>query len=320
MIKSNFPTLNEFFRSLMNTNSEFKKWYSIAGMSIQVEADIPFTDNTFDKKFKKFEIDAPGKDLIRIRHIFSIIPPVIDESWQIVYKKLPWAIYKKDKFWIYLGISAEDHTSDLWTMGIFNESSSEAIICHPDKNQFTHGKNISLTFYPSDQIILARILADRQSFYVHAAGMILHGKGVLFVGHSGAGKSTTVTMLKDDGEILCDDRVIIRHWPEGFRIHGTWSHGDVPEVSNSSAELHAIFFIEQSTKNCVEPIDDRKEINRMLPFYIVKPLVTADWWEKSLDLVAQISREVPVYRLKLDTSGKVKEVLKEFLCGESSDL
>ena len=54
----------------------------------------------------------------------------------------------------------------------------------------------------------------------------------------------------------------------------------------------------------------------MLPFYIVKPLVTADWWEKMLDLIENIVREVPVYRLKLDKSGKVKTVLKEFLCKE----
>ena len=148
--------------------------------------------------------------------------------------------------------------------------------------------------------------------------MILYGKGVLFVGHSEAGKSTTVSMLKNEGEILCDDRIIVRRWPDGFRIHGTWSHGDVPEVSNSSARLHAIFFLEQSSENCLEPIQDRREINRMLPFYVIQPLVTADWWEKTLDLTQQISREVPVYRLKLDTSGKIKEILKVFLCQESA--
>jgi hypothetical protein len=300
----------------MNATPEHSRCYSLAQISVQIESDLPFTDNTFDEKFKKFQIDTLGKDLVRIRHDFSIIPPMIDDSWQLVYKKNPWAIYKKGAFWIYLGILGDAHSSDLWTLGIFNESHTKGLICHTDSSQFLQGKNHSLALYPTDQIILARVLADRQAFYIHAAGMILYGKGVLFVGHSEAGKSTTVSMLKDEGEILCDDRIIVRRWPEGFRIHGTWSHGDVPEVSNSSAPLSAIFFLEKSPENCLEPIEDRREINRMLPFYVIQPLVTADWWVKTLDLIQQISREVPVYRLKLDTSGKMKDILKAFLCQE----
>ena len=181
-----------------------------------------------------------------------ITPPIIDDSWQLIYKKNPWAIYKRDKFWIYLGILGEDHSSNLWTIGIFNESHTEGLICHPNKSQFLKGNNHSLALFPTDQIILARVLADRKAVYIHAAGMILYGKGVLFVGHSEAGKSTTMSMLKDEGEILCDDRIIVRRWPEGFRIHGTWSHGDVPEVSNSTARLHAIFLLEKSTGKLYE--------------------------------------------------------------------
>jgi hypothetical protein len=140
----------------------------------------------------------------------------------------------------------------------------------------------------------------------------------LFVGHSEAGKSTTVTMLRDQGEILCDDRIIVRRWQDGFKIHGTWSHGDVPDVSNSCAPLNAIFLLEKAGTNEILPIEDRKEIIRMLPFYVVKPLVTAEWWKKTLDLMEKISREVPVYRLRLDKSGEVRGILKTFLCGTAN--
>ena len=75
------------------------------------------------------------------------------------------------------------------------------------------------------------------------------GQGLLFVGHSEAGKSTTVKMLQGKAEILCDDRNIVRRWPEGFRVHGTWSHGEVPLVSAASAPLSAIFFLHKSKQN-----------------------------------------------------------------------
>lgn len=76
-------------------------------------------------------------------------------------------------------------------------------------------------------------------------------------------------MLKGEGEILCDDRIIVRRWPDGVKIHGTWSHGDIPDVSNSSAPLRAIFFLEKSQENAIEPIDKHAVI-RMLPLYVSK--------------------------------------------------
>ncbi len=291
----------------------YNRYYSIAGLTLNLESDSAITDETFNTKFKKFQVDLPTADIITIRHIFSMCTPLIDDSWHLVYKKEPWAIYQKDNCWIYLGISGDEKRPDFWTAGIFDESHSRGIIYHRDNTSFLNGNNQSLTLFPTDQILLARVLADRQACYVHAAGMILHGQGILFVGHSEAGKSTTVSMLKDEGEILCDDRIIVRHWPYGFKIHGTWSHGDIPDVSNSSAPLRAIFFLEQSQENSIEPLD-KKAVIRMLPFYVIKPLVTADWWEKILDLVHLISQEVPVYRLKLDRSGKVRDLLDEFLC------
>jgi hypothetical protein len=316
MSNGNFSMLISSFLSLMDTEPLYSRCYSIARISVKVESDIPITEDTFDKKFLKFQTDSPGEDCIRLRYHFSLIPPVIDDSWHLVYKKDPWEIYKKDTFWVYLGIAGEAGASTIWTIGVFDESFTRGLICFPDASRFLKGNNNSLTLYPTDQIILAQVLPDRYAFYVHAAGMILYGKGVLFVGHSEAGKSTTVTMLKDEGEILCDDRIILRRWPDGFRIHGTWSHGTVPAVSNSSAPLQAIFFLEKSGENSLVPVVDRKEINRMLPFYLVRPMVTAEWWEKALGLIEEVAREVPVFRLRLDTSGNVRGVLKKYLVPE----
>jgi hypothetical protein len=45
--------------------------------------------------------------------------------------------------------------------------------------------------------------------------------------------------------------------------------------------------------------------------YVIKPLVTADWWEKTLALAEKIAEEVPAYRLRFDKSGGVVDVLKQ---------
>jgi len=125
-----------------------------------------------------------------------------------------------------------------------------------------------------------------------------------------------LSMMKDKAEILCDDRMIVRRWEDGFKIHGTWSHGDVPEVSARSAPLRAIMFLEQASDNHLMLLDDNREIIRRLLACLIKPLVTADWWEKMLTLVGRITREVPCYILRFDKSGKVVDLLEQEFGGD----
>ena len=159
-------------------------------------------------------------------------------------------------------------------------------------------------------VLLARVMAERQGCYLHASGIIVDGKGLLFVGHSEAGKSTMLKMLRGHGEILCDDRIIVRRWPEGFRIHGTWSHGELPDVSPADASLHAIMFLEKASENELIPVEDTKAKLGNVLSCVIKPLMTADWWEKTLAIAGKIAAEVPAYRLRFNTSGEVVKLLK----------
>ena len=141
----------------------------------------------------------------------------------------------------------------------------------------------------------------------------LNEQGLLFVGHSEAGKSTIVTMLARRGgvtpplqvEILCDDRNVVRRWPDGWRVHGTWSHGDVADVSCASAPLRAILFLQQDTRNEITPLTDRKEIWKRLLATLIKSMVTAEWWQKEMSVLEQIVNEVPCYVMRFDKSGAI---------------
>jgi hypothetical protein len=116
-------------------------------------------------------------------------------------------------------------------------------------------------------------------------------------------------MLQGKAEILCDDRIIVRQRPEGLRMYGTWSHGDVAEVSPNSAPFKALLFLEQSKQNRIIPIKDKQENFKNLLPYLIKPLETRDWWERMLLLVQRIANEVPCYLLQFDRSGGVVELL-----------
>jgi hypothetical protein len=177
---------------------------------------------------------------------------------------------------------------------------------------FRNGVFHSLTGMPTDQIFLVPALADREGCFLHAAGAIMNGKGLVFAGQAGAGKSTTVKMLRSRSEILCDDRIVIRRDRRGFRVYGTWDHGEVPLVSPSNAPLRAIFFLQQAKENRIVPLVDPQIILSKLLARIVKPTAIENWWDKILPLVEAMIREVPCYDLQFDLSGQVVPLLEGF--------
>ena len=301
-----------------NFQRNHRRYFRIADITILVESDLPITDNTFHPKFKLFEVDGPGRDNIYIRHHFNL-PNLEDRDFgKEIYRKIPWAIYKKDYSWVYLGILPKQNDKSLHRLAVFNQDHTRVRIYNIKDDLFLKGNASSLTLFPSDQLLLARILAARNGCYLHACGVNFEGRGLIFVGRSEAGKSTMATILKEKAEILCDERMIIRRKPEGFKIYGNWSHGEVPDVSASSAPLVSIMFLEKASENRLIHLEGKKEITRRILACLIRPFVTVDWWEKTLALVDEIAQEIPCYVLRFDKSGKVAILLeKKFNIGRS---
>jgi len=299
---------NKFKENWRNNN---RRYYRIADITIQVESDLPINNGTFHSKFKHFEASEQGKDTISIRHHFSLPDLNGRDLGKEFYRRPPWAVYRKGDSWVYLGISPTRGDKRLHRVVVFNCDHTRARIYNDKEKTFLKGNLHSLTLFASDQILLGRILADREGCYLHSCGVNFKGKGLLFAGHSEAGKSTMATMLKGKAEILCDDRIIIRNQPQGFKIYGTWSHGDVPDISANSAPLKAIMFLEKADENRLILLKDKKEITKKILACLIKPLVTADWWDKTLSLIEKISARVPCYVLKFDKSGKAVDLLRE---------
>lgn len=290
----------------------YRRYFQIAGITIRLESDLPFKATTFSPKFEAFETSSPGEDTILIRHHFTLPDLTKRDLGKEVYRKAPWAIYEKDGSWIYLGIYPPPRDQVVHRFVEFDRDHSHGEIYNENDKVFSMGGHHALTLFPSDQILLARILPDRDGFYLHSSGVVLDGQGLLFVGHSGAGKSTMIKMLKGRAEILCDDRMIVRRWPDGFKIHGTWSHGEVPEVSSASAPLRAVFFLEKDPENRLTLLKDRKEVFTELTTCLIKPFITSGWINRVLDLIEEIPDRIPCFRLGFNKGGQVVELLERF--------
>jgi hypothetical protein len=173
----------------------------------------------------------------------------------------------------------------LHRVATFNADHTRARIYNDDVrgDSWRKGDLHSLTMFPSDQILIARLLADRRGCYLHSAA---EGQSLPRARYGGGGE---------------------------WRVYGTWSHSDVQLVSANDAPLRAICFIEQANENTITPLTDRKEITRRLLACVIKPFVTADWWEKTLDLIGEIGNEAPCYVMRFDQSGEIAGEIKKFI-------
>jgi hypothetical protein len=74
-----------------------------------------------------------------------------------------------------------------------------------------------------------------------------------------------------------------------------------------------VFFLRQAAVNRVDRIMDPQAILRDFLPRLVRPLVSADWWERTLELAERIVRDVPFYDLSFDKSGAIVGVLEDLL-------
>jgi MoaA/NifB/PqqE/SkfB family radical SAM enzyme len=307
-----------------NWKENHRRYYKIADITLQIDSDLPILDSTFSTAVNKFQVSKPGDDLVKIEHHFSL-PDLSDKNLgKEIYRKAPWAIYRDTNSWYYLGISSIMGDDSLYRIAHFDQNHTKGQIYHMDGDDFSVGNWNSLLMFTTDQILLTQLLSDRDGFYLHSAGVIINGKGILFVGHSEAGKSTTTKMLMDAGkvgkskttmqiEILCDDRNILRRRNNGWYVYGTWSHGDISDVSPSSAPLHAICFIQQAEDNIIIPLHNKKDINSRLMSHVIKSFTTADWWQKTINHIEKCTREVPFYMMRFDKTGAIIQEIERIL-------
>jgi hypothetical protein len=151
--------------------------------------------------------------------------------------------------------------------------------------------------YPLDELIVGNLLARGRGVELHGCGIIgPDGRGRLFVGQSGAGKTTTARLWlanRDGIEIVSDDRVILREGGGEWRMYGTPWHGEAELASPSSAPLAAIYLLQQAPATRVVDISRATAAARLFGctfplFYDGRALAF------TVDCIGRITGDVPV--------------------------
>jgi hypothetical protein len=152
------------------------------------------------------------------------------------------------------------------------------------------------------------LLAQGRGLMAHACGIDDGGRGYLFAGNSGHGKTTTAWLWRDQATILNDDRIVLR-WREGrFWMYGTPWHGDYTGVSPRGVPLEKIFFLRHAGQNQARRVEGVTAASMLLT-RCFPPLWDAAGMEFTLEFCAQLAGKVPCYELGfLPAEGAVEYV------------
>ena len=182
--------------------------------------------------------------------------------------------------------------------------------------------------YPLDELLITHYLSIEESG--RARGVELHGCGMvrqggasfLFVGHSGAGKSTTARLWSRHMpvEVLSDDRIIVRPKmevggqecpPHTFVMYGTPWHGEAAFAAPRHAPLQRIFLLEHGTGNGIQRLSKSAAVGELLARSFV-PFYQPRFVDPVLALLEDLVESVPCYRFHFVPDRSAVECIHEF--------
>ena len=170
---------------------------------------------------------------------------------------------------------------------------------------------IYLFEHPLDQLALVNYLAQGRGALLHSSGLICENRGWLFVGMSGAGKSTMAKIWQAaGGKILGDDRIILRRRNGLLHIYGTPWPGELGISSPDNAPLKNIFFLEKSSQNVIRPLSPMEAVTRLVACSF-PPLYNKKDMEFILDFFSQVIVDIPCYELGFVPEAGVIDFLRE---------
>lgn len=166
--------------------------------------------------------------------------------------------------------------------------------------------------YPIDELVMMHRLALGEGVEVHALGLADEdGSGYLFLGHSGAGKSTTARlwMAQPGAKLLSDDRIILRKQGNTFWMYGTPWHGDAGVSSQGRVALSAVFLLEQAQNNQLLPMAPAQAAAELFARSFV-PHYLRDGIHFSLNFLEELTRSIPCSVFRFAATGSAVEAIR----------
>jgi energy-coupling factor transporter ATP-binding protein EcfA2 len=178
--------------------------------------------------------------------------------------------------------------------------------------------------YPLDELLIMHRLTQERAIELHGVGIVgPNGATNLFVGHSGAGKSTTARLWTSlhKVEILSDDRIIVRERParelqpgddpRQIFMYGTPWHGEGCFALPQRAPLQRIFVLEHGHGNVLTRLTRSQMVGELFARAFV-PFHRHEYIDNALSFLERVADSVPCYRYSFEPDERAVQKVLQF--------
>lgn len=190
-----------------------------------------------------FTLTAENNGMLSPEGVAQLTPLFVDSSDEDMPRI---EVYRQDDQWLFriAMVANAPVCCELWCSSDFRQ----ARLCFASSE-----RNVRFCFDNAMMLLFAFRTAALRTLEMHAAVVVKDGRGFLFLGKSGTGKSTHARQWLqafDDAWLLNDDNPILRVMDNGeVRVFGSPWSGKTPCYKNESAPVEAIVKLSQAPKN-----------------------------------------------------------------------
>jgi hypothetical protein len=319
--------------ALGETQTPHRSAFCVGGVSVEVAGSRCGTDVTLLPGLEAFRIEMRVPDISIQVECVPELP--IAPARQLFDSGCTWRLYEGESgfrfdFYAaafgrlpYKNLVIDDHFSRARLQ--MNEYASTAYSLLP-------------LDYPLDELLIMHRLTQEKAIELHGCGIVgPHGSSNLFVGHSGAGKSTTTRLwaAHHDVQILSDDRIIVREHrvrdearDENIRddelgenqlrkdatqifMYGTPWHGEAAFALPDRAPLQRIFILEHGCGNVITRLSRSQTVAELFARSFV-PFHRHEYVDSALRFLERVADSVPCYRYAFEPDQRAVDRILNF--------
>ena len=268
----------------------------IADITIALIGDGPELKLHVEGPTKQFLIDPADPD-VSVRAAWGDLS-VENGRGKIFDSGGPWQLYHHDGAYRFRFTSSAVGPFP-YKVACFNPGFTNGEI-YLNRHYLNRGRPLYPLEYPLDELLMLNLLAKGLGVEVHACGIVDdQGNGHLFLGQSGAGKTTMARLWQNiEGvQILSDDRIILRQMGTDIWMYGTPWHGEAELACPAQVRLARVYFLRHGQKNELVRQREAEAAARIFacsfpPFYNPEAL------EFTLGFLEEVIEAIPCYELR----------------------
>lgn len=275
---------------------------NLADVIIAFSSDKKINEARKQKRFKRVVTDR-RPDVI-IEDVYSLPRGAGVTNTDLVFDAPHWSYHNKNGYKIFVSKASIPGPK---VTALFNRGMSRGKIYLPVPGYDWLKSSLGV-------VIIENLLSLRKRFMFHGCGIAERGKGYLFLGESGAGKTTMSGLWrKQGGSIIHDDQVVVYKRGSRFIMTGLGIRGRAKPPyyrPEKKVGLHNIFFLRHGEKNILEricPLDIFKTLVKKTPSFVCDK----NGLEEMFSFYLDFTRAVPGHNLTFTPNAACVDYIRE---------